>query len=74
MDNALRLRASARNQQQIISRRGAEAQRLGQSRHAELGSASIVQHDPSVAAEKWTLERQSPKVKQVQGDGVGFTG
>jgi len=33
-------------------------------RHAELVSASIVQHVPSFRAEEWTL-------KQVQGDG-GF--
>ena len=44
------------------------------SRHPELVSGSIVPHSPTVAAEKWTLERQSPTVKQVQGDGVGFEG
>jgi hypothetical protein len=33
-------------------------------RHAELGSASIVPHNPKLSADKWTL-------KQVQGDGVG---
>ncbi len=43
--------------------------RLTPNRHAELVSASIVQQR-SVVAEKWTLERQSPKVKRVQGDGV----
>ena len=37
-------------------------------RHAELVSASIYQPHPSVSLARWTLERQSPKVKQVQGD------
>jgi Acyclic terpene utilisation family protein AtuA len=40
------------------------------SRHAELVSASIYQPQPSVDEEKWTLERQSREVKQVQGDDV----
>jgi tRNA pseudouridine55 synthase len=41
-----------------------------QIRHAELVSASIPQPSPSVRKEEWTLERQSPQVKQVQGDGL----
>jgi hypothetical protein len=32
-------------------------------RHAELVSASIVQHEAKLSADKWTL-------KQVQGDGA----
>ena len=45
-----------------------------QARHPELVSGSIVRHSPPVAADRWTLERQSPTVKRVQGDGVGFEG
>ncbi|HMO69336.1 MAG TPA: hypothetical protein PKE25_11940, partial [Novosphingobium sp.] len=47
------------------------------SRHAELGSpsvtcvpASIAPPRASVRTAKWTLERKSPKVKQVQGDDI----
>ena len=29
---------------------------------------------PRARMDKWTLERQSPKVKQVQGDVVGGSG
>lgn len=36
---------------------------LTRHRHAELGSASIVPHNPKLSADKWTLN-------QVQGDGV----
>lgn len=38
-------------------------------RHAELVSTSIVQLR-RIFKDKWTLERQPPKVKQVQGDAV----
>ena len=38
-------------------------------RHAELVSASIVQPKLSVCEAEWTLERKSPQVNQVQGDG-----
>jgi acetate---CoA ligase (ADP-forming) len=41
-----------------------------QPRHAELVSASITPQAPASRDEKWTLERQSPQVKQVQGDEV----
>jgi hypothetical protein len=48
------------------------------SRHAELVSpvvtyvpASIFQQKLSVCVAPWTLERKSPQVKQVQGDGFG---
>ena len=47
-------------------------------RHAELVSASmphrLCENGISVTGsnmEAWTLERKSPKVKQVQGDGIG---
>ena len=45
-----------------------------QARHPELVSGSIVPHSPPVAADRWTLKRQSPTVKRVQGDDVGFEG
>ena len=41
-----------------------------QHRHAELVSASIVPIKPKSIEAKWTLERKSPQVKHVQGDGV----
>jgi hypothetical protein len=41
-----------------------------QHRHAELVSASIVPIKPKSIEAKWTLERKSPQVKIVQGDGV----
>ena len=47
---------------------------LSPNRHPELVSGSIVPHSPPVEADKWTLERQSPTVKRVQGDDVGFEG
>jgi hypothetical protein len=41
------------------------------TRHAELVSASIFQQQLSVCVARWTLERKSPQVNQVQGDGFG---